>query len=171
MGFDLYGMNPVIRKGKMPVEPKDLWKKGASEEKRNKYYDKKWEFEENNPGSYFRNNVWGWRGLWDYVYNECRDVLTEEDWNNGHHNEGHKISEEKAVVIGKRLNDLIKSGKAKRYVALWEDDRKEAIEHNKSLKKGMGDKNYDWKASYPLYLENIQEFATFCSESGGFEIR
>ena len=169
MGFDLYGMNPVVRKGKMPVEPKNLWKKGSSEKKRDEYYDKKWEFEENNPGAYFRNNVWWWRSLWDYTYNECQDILTEDDWNEGHSNNAHKISEEQAVLIGKRLNELIKSGKAQAYAKAHEEERKRAEEHNKGLKRG--DEEYNWADSYPLYLENIQDFATFCSESGGFEIR
>ena len=168
MGFDLYGMNPVVRKGKMPVEPKNLWKKGSSEKKRDEYYDKKWEFEENNPGTYFRNNCWGWRSLWDYTYNECQDILTERDWENGHSNSGHKISEKKAAAVGKKLDELIKSGKAQAYVKVHEDARKEAIEHNKGLKSN--DKGYDWADSYPINLENIQDFATFCSESGGFRI-
>ena len=168
MGFDVYGMNPVERTGKKPVEPKNLYGKSFSKKARDKYYEKKWEFEDNNPGSYFRNNVWWWRSLWDYTYNECRDILTEKDWETGHHNEGHKISEEKAVAIGKKLNELIKSGKAQAYAEAHEEERKEAEEGNKGLKSG--DEGYKWGASYPLYLENIQNFATFCSESGGFRI-
>ena len=168
MGFDLHGMNPVVRKGKVPVEPEGLWSKDVSEKKRNKYYDKKWEFEENNPGAYFRNNCWWWRSLWDYVYNECDDILTENDWNRGHYNDGHILSEEKAVQIGKRLNELIESGKAEAYVKSHEQERKEAEEGNKGLK--CGDDGYNWASSYPLSLENIQSFAVFCSESGGFDI-
>ena len=168
MGFDLHGMNPVVRKGKVPVEPEGLWSKDVSEKKRNKYYDKKWEFEENNPGAYFRNNCWWWRSLWDYVYNECNDILTEKDWESGHYNDGHIISEEKAVQIGKRLNELIDSGKAEAYVKSHEQERKEAEEGNKGLK--CGDDGYNWASSYPLSLENIQSFAVFCSESGGFDI-
>ena len=53
MGFDLHGMNPVVRKGKMPDRPDSLWNKETPEKVRNEYFDKKWEFEENNPGSYF----------------------------------------------------------------------------------------------------------------------
>ena len=40
MGFDLHGMNPVVRKGKVPVEPDGLWSKDVSEQNRNKYYDR-----------------------------------------------------------------------------------------------------------------------------------
>ena len=166
MGFDLHGMNPVIREGEDLKTPDNLWK--LPKEKRQKYFEKKWAFEENNPGTYFRNNCWWWRSLWDYVYNECDDILTENDWNSGHYNDGHIISEEKAVQIGKRLNELIESGKAEAYVKSHEQERKEAEEGNKGLK--CGDDGYNWSSSYPLSLENIQSFAVFCSESGGFDI-
>ena len=110
MGFDLYGINPVVRKGENPKRPENLFDKDFPKKDRDSFYEKKWEFEENNPGSYFRNNCWWWRSLWDYTYNECRDILTEEDWNSGHSNDAHKISEQQAVAIGKRLDELIKSG-------------------------------------------------------------
>ena len=78
------------------------------------------------------------------------------------------IIKEKAVQIGKRLNEAIESGKAQTYVEAHEVERKEAEEGNKGLK--MDDDGYSWSASYPLELENIQTFAVFCSESGGFTI-
>ena len=168
MGFDLHGMNPVIREGKEPKRPDNLWSKDISEKERNKYFDKKWAHEENNPGVYFRNNCWWWRSLWDYVCNECDDILSERDWESGHYNDGHTISEEKAVQIGKRLNELIESGKAQAYVDAYEQERKEAEEANKGLKSS--DEGYNWAESYPLDLDNIQRFAVFCSESGGFQI-
>ena len=58
-----------------------------------------WEFEENNPGSYFRNNCWWWRSLWDYTYNECKDILTEKDWESGHYNNGHIIFIDKSRYL------------------------------------------------------------------------
>ena len=131
MGFDLYGINPVIREGKEPERPDDLWSKDISEKERNKYFDKKDAFEDNNPGIYFRNNCWWWRSLWDYVYNECQDILTEKDWESGHYNDGHEISEKKAVQIGKRLNELIERGKAEDYDKSHEQEREEAKEGNK----------------------------------------
>ena len=168
MGFDLHGMNPVIREGDTPKAPKNLWSEETSKEVRDKYFEKKWAFEEKNPGIYFRNNVWWWRPLWDYVYNECQDILTEKDWDSGHYNDGHAISEEKAVQIGKRLNELIESGKAQAYVKAHDEERKLAKEGNKGLK--VGDEGYNWEDSYPISLDKIQSFAVFCSESGGFEI-
>ena len=166
MGFDLHGMNPVIREGKEPKRPDDLWR--LPDKERTKYLDAKDDFDGKNPGIYFRSNCWWWRSLWDYTYNECNDILTEQDWENGHYNDCHEISESKAVQIGKRLNELIESGKAQAYVDVHEQERKDAEEGNKGLKSS--DEGYEWSASYPLDLENIQKFAVFCSESGGFTI-
>ena len=168
MGFDLYGSNPVVRKGKFPNKPDGLWDKGTPEKDRDEYFEKKWQFEENNPGAYFRNNVWWWRSLWDYVYNECEDIISEEDWNSGHSNDAHKISEQQAVAIGKRLQELIDDGSVKQYADAHEESRKKAEENNKDKK--CGEKGYDWASSYPFDIGNVQEFSTFCSESGGFEI-
>ena len=72
--------------------------------------------------------------------------------------------------IAKRLNQLIKDGKAQSHIDLWEARRKVAEEHNKGLKKGTSDKNYKWEDSYPMHIENVQHFADFCADSGGFEI-
>ena len=56
----------------------------------------------------------------------------------------------------------------KQYANAHEESRKKAEENNKGKK--CGDKGYSWAASYPFDISNVQEFATFCSESGGFEI-
>ena len=166
MGFDVHGMNPIIRKGKRPIRPEGK----ISDEELNKYYDSLNKFEEENVGTYFRNNVWWWRGLWDYVYEVCDDIISEDEWNEGHSNNGLTIDEDRAKKISKILNQLIKDGKTQSYVDLWEARRKLAEDHNKGLKKGASDKNYKWEASYPLHTDNIQHFADFCADSGGFQI-
>ena len=171
MGFDIHGMNPIVRKGKKPQKPKGLYEgKKIDENIVQRYYDKLNKFEDENVGIYFRNNVWWWHGLWDYVYNVCDDVISEDEWNEGHTNDGLKIDEDRAKKISKRLNQLIKDGETESYVDLWEARRKIAEEHNKGLKKGSSDKNYKWIASYPLSIDNIKHFADFCADSGGFQI-
>ena len=171
MGFDIHGMNPVVRKGKKPEIPEGLYEGKKIDEKIvDEYYEKKWKFEEENVGAYFRNNVWWWRGLWDYVCEVCDDVISEDDWNEGHSNSGLTINAITSVIISKKLNLQIESGKTQSYVDLWEARRKLAEDHNKGLKKGTSDKNYKWEASYPLHIDNIQHFADFCLDSGGFQI-
>jgi hypothetical protein len=138
-------------------------------------------------GEYFRNNVWWWRPLWEYVAENCSDVLTEEDVYEGSLNDGHLISEEKALKIAAKLKELIASGKTKAY----EEERKKYLEslpdevcdlchgtgvRNDDVVKGTCNK-CDGKGKvrpletwYPFSVENVEEFAEFCEESGGFEI-
>ena len=171
MGFDIHGMNPVVRKGKKPEKPEGLYEGKKIDDKIvDEYWEKVWKFEEENVGAYFRNNVWWWRGLWDYVYEVCDDVISEDEWNEGHSNSGLTINEDRAKKIAKRLNQLIKDGYTQVYIDTWESRRKFAEKHNKGLKKGAGDKNYEWIADYPIDIDNIQRFADFCLDSGGFQI-
>ena len=138
MGFDLSGVNPKMN-SKEPSEDCDyseysLW---LSE----------------NPGVYFRNNVWWWRPLWDYVCENCSDILTEKDIRGGNYNDGHKIGKIKALQIARRLDKLLKKGDVAAYelaYAKWKDEQD----------------NYP----YPFNEENVREFSRFCRESSGFYI-
>ena len=100
MGMDVFGLNPKIKEGSVKPEEID-WGKATQEEK-DKYIEAKSKYEDENVGVYFRNNVWFWRPLWNYVY-DTTDVLTEKDFNLGHENSCHKISATKAERIGKAL--------------------------------------------------------------------
>ena len=184
MGFDVYGMNPVERvfeKEKYPTlnkycdlefgERQKLFKKNEGLE--SKYYDEMNQREEENPGIYFRNNVWWWRPLWNYVANECQDIITEEDYESGCHNDSHHINEEKASAIAKRLFELIEKGETKEYEDYHRKQTEKAKKENKILENKTGKKygdGWNWGDSYPFYVDNVRKFATFCAESGGFEI-
>ena len=114
-------------------------------------------------GSYFRNNVWWWRPLWHYISQSCEDILSEDELNSGSYNDGCKISKIKATKIAERLAELIASGDVKKF----------ETEYNKNiakLNKTNQDGSDNWDANYPFSEENVIEFMTFCSESGGFEI-
>ncbi len=101
-------------------------------------------------GTYFRNNVWWWRRLWQLVALTCADVLTEEDIRQGEWNNGHLIEAAKAEQMAERLTSL----------AADEAKRREL---EAATAKGLPeDYAFDW--------DNVREFADFCRESGGFEI-
>ena len=108
--MDVYGLNPKIKEGSVRPEEID-WEKSTDKEK-DKYIKAKDKYEEENVGVYFRANVWCWRPIWNYVY-DTTDVLTDEDYRLGHENSCHKITEEKAVRIGKELLSNIKDAYAK----------------------------------------------------------
>lgn len=66
-------------------------------------------------GEYFRNNVWYWRPLWDYV-TEIAPDLTEGV--NGHYNDGDGIRDaEGARTLGQTLLISLSNGTAREYIA------------------------------------------------------
>ena len=128
--MDVYGLNPKIKESS--IRPKEIdWSKSTDEEK-DKYIKAKNKYEDDNVGVYFRNNVWFWRPLWNYVY-DTTDVLTDEDHRLGHENSCHKITEEKAVRIGKELLANIKDAEAKE--AAYKKDREPRMKFNKLCEK------------------------------------
>ena len=185
MGMDVYGVNPQTTT-EQPTEPKsddfgsDEW---------SAYFEARRKWEQENPGTYFRNNVWYWRPLWDYVYSLCDDILTEDDHQSGHHNDGHLIDADKCEAIASRLAlELLNGG-----VTKFKDDRQEYLD-NLPLKKcdtgscngtGQRDDKYlkgecngcggtgeqkDHETHYPFDEDNVREFHSFVKNCGGFEI-
>ena len=200
MGFDLHGIAP-----KQNTEKPEILNKYNSgweiedESIQKQYYNEYEAWEKENPGVYFRNNVWWWRPLWVYVCSSCEDILTEKDMTKGSYNDGHKISKTKSLKIAARLRARIKSGDVVDYYDRHQKKYNEAKEHNKKIeilidllrdrvKEQHGDlvpANYPephradwdnlqaqkkWEASYPFDIDNVKQFAEFCEQSGGFEI-
>ena len=143
---------------------------------------------ENEKGEYFRNTVWYWHPLWNYLWNEL-DVLTPEEHREGHFNEGLIIIKEKSKAIAKKLNRLIATGETENYI----EKRREwinglpdrfcyfcqgtgKIDPNPPSGKvpchvcnGTGIARSP-KAYCSMNIENMKGFAEFCEYSGGFEI-
>ena len=201
MGFDLSGVNP-----KMNMKPEELpvyhkhnqmeFKErlhilDKDEKLSDKYWEEKDKYQEANPGIYFRNNVWWWRPLWQFVCERFDDILTEEDMESGCNNNCHEITVDKAMDIGVELTAMLESGRIKEYADRHkaELDALEQVECD--LCEGTGKRkdppnsgagNYpcngcgstgkkdDWAKSYPFNEENVRYFAQFCLESGGFTI-
>ena len=165
MGFDLSGINPQINKPDtdykyyrneleiLREDDKKVQKKMYKE--MDKYY-------EANPGVYFRNNVWWWRPLWEFVCMHCNDFMNDEQMAGGSYNDGKEINQETAAKIGTKLKILLEDGTVDR----WEDHIKE---RNEELKKSK-DKDEQFFGNYPFKRENVEHFAEFCLESGGFAI-
>ena len=174
MGFDLSGLNP-----KMNVKLDDTsiygmiesiqdWKQRwemqdqLSKEDRTKYWEQMEKHHDDNPGIYFRNNVWWWRPLWQFVCEHCDDILTEKEMTSGSYNDGRKINEKKSIDISDRLMDLIEDGTVDKYSKEYEEQRKKM--------QNSEQKDVKFMASYPFSKDNVERFALFCKESGGFTI-
>ena len=151
-------------------------------------------------GEYFRNNVWWWRRLADFVCDKT-GVVAEEDKASWQCNDGHEVSEEEAMQIAKQLKALIKDGTVSKVIRETEEQQKEAEANNKfvdilhkmladKVERETGDKNlaprdypkddhdtwdwiqskYNYSASYPFTMANVEEFIEFCEQSNGFRI-
>ena len=166
MGMDVHGLNPkenaniddfpIIKKyNKMKFE--DKWKElGADDNLQKMYWKEQEDWEEANPGVYFRNNCWWWRPLWNYCYWIAEDIISEELWDSGHTNSGAGLDAKDSVKLGERLLDSIADGTCLKYQADY-------LQH-------MEDSDDEFAKSYPFDVDNVKDFAKFCIESGGFEI-
>ena len=183
MGFDLSGMNPNITRPE-PELP-------IFTERTNKDWEKYHEWRDENCGVYFRNSVWEWRPLWDFITATCNDILTEKNIKGGDFNEGHKISKTKAGKIARKLYKLIETDQVKAYESMYKKEL-DSLEQTDCYicdstgkrqeppNTGAGDrecngcngtgKKDDWAKSYPFSEDNVRRFANFCANSGGFEI-
>lgn len=132
MGFDLYGVNPKIKQGTKRPEKIDY--ATATEEEREAYFKAVDEYENTNKGVYFRNNVWWWRRLADYILEHTKCV-DEQDFDKWQHNDGHEVDEETAIQIANQLEHLIKTGHAEQYKEEIEKERQEAKKHNEKVEK------------------------------------
>jgi len=134
MGFDLYGNNPIIKEG--TKKPKEIDYTTATEEEKEAYFKAVDEYENENRGVYFRNNVWWWRRLADYIleHTKCVDKKDFEAWQ---HNDGHEVDEETANQIANQLEHLIKTGHAEEYIKEVEKEKEEARLHNSKVEKLM----------------------------------
>ena len=196
MGFDLYGQNPKL-KGE---EPSIDWDKTPTEKEKDEYFKARAKFETENPGHYFRNNVWWWRPLANYVLQLMGNEFTEDEQRSWHHNDGYEVSEEKAKKIADRLEQELKTNRVKTVEGFYQEKMKRASAKNKVLEKKRNElekivwektgqklapvkypepfkqqwediqNQYDWEASYPFSEENVIDFMRFCRESGGFQI-
>ena len=144
MGFDLYGISPDLTRPE-PELPSMV-------DRTSKHWEIYTEWQKENCGVHFRNNVWGWRPLWHLVCASCGDILTDKDMQAGSHNGNHKISKTKAERISKRLKSWLKDGS----LDGWDEFRKHAEPNI---------------ADYPFHIDNVSRFAKFCEHSGGFRIR
>jgi len=153
MGFDIYGLKPKINKEKPKTlddyQDKDGWAEWdkMDDKDRDIYFKLQDKYHSDNPGVYFRSNVWWWRTLWDYTCDVCHDILTEDEITSGQFNDGKKISKTKATKMARALKKSETNGFLNEY-----------------------ESNVPKDSSYPFSVDVAIEFRKFLEESGGIEI-
>jgi len=195
MGMDVYGKNPKQNKSinDFPIMKKydvmgfsDRQKEFNKDESlQDKYWEEKNNWESSNPGVYFRNSCWEWRPLWNYCHTVAPKLINDDLFDGGRHNDGAGLNDKDAKKLGNILMDEIASGRTIQYQASYQqylDDLPDDIctfcngnnRGNSKMKdctrcNGTG-KTTNFNKSYPFDVDNVEEFALFCIESGGFEI-
>ena len=136
MGFDLYGVNPKIKEG--TKKPKEIDYRTATEEEKDEYFKAVDDYENQNKGVYFRNNVWWWKRLADYILDHTKCV-DEADFDKWHENGGHKVDAETAEQIANQLEHLIATGHAEKYKQEIDAEIKKAEEHNNKVEQMLSE--------------------------------
>ena len=193
MGFDVYGIKPIENTVKPEILKKD-WYKLEKQGEKDKYFEAQKDWENKNPGQYFRNNVWWWRPLWDYVCEVCEDVMTEEEMEAGGSNSGFSIPWLTAVDMVEKLQKEIATKNHKKYETNHTKKLKDLPDEKCEYCKGTGirsdlptkENNYvvksgcnvckgkgtnrPFQTNYPFSAKNVEEFTDFLSQSGGIQI-
>ncbi len=150
-------------------------------------------------GGYFRNNVWWWRPLADFL-TTTYPALTEACtyW---HSNDGDGLNADQALALAEAIDADLAAGRVAAYATLYEASIAALPTEECSICHGAGirtdeigrehgfDKPRDpatgkggcngcqgegrtpaWESHYPFSEDNVREFATFLRECGGFEI-
>lgn len=138
-------------------------------------------------GEYFRNSVWGWRPLANYVLEVCDDLFESGETQYWQTNDGHEVSAETALKIANRLRYLLDSGDVKRYKKQYDNRLASLPDEQCEYCQGTGERHDQYvdgvcngcqgagkvrpfDTHYPFDVENVEEFQQFCASCGGFEI-
>lgn len=187
MGMDVYGLHPQLV-GEKPVAPD--WNT-ATEEEKNVYFKASDAWEEENPGYYFRANVWAWRPihiLCDLAIKVADLPLSTKGWSN---NSGHGLKTQLDCDLLAASLELFLSLNTKNmkdeddriYVCMgmWvtNDGSFASIDQDKLNKEHpIGTILYNGVVSedglvFPAHsvsLGYVKEFINFLRNCGGFEI-
>jgi len=128
-------------------------------------------------GEYFRNNVWWWRRLADFVLEHVE--LPKKEALYWHSNDGQEVSEASALRIAQFLKEALLNRRRhfrwvreseERYLEM-EKRSAEQIVMTKLKDRGLKvEQVVPPESSYPFSWDNIERFARFCESSGGFRI-
>lgn len=190
MGVDIYGISPKLTETKpeLPDNYEEL-----SEEQIQAYWSMRDEWEQNNPGFYFRNNWWHWRPLQmlvsvfnkAYELNIPEETLKELGSNGGGGIKDKGLCEQLAKCFKEFADNMRLEGHKVVYLntGWWQekDDNGPSLKDEARIKKL--DEKYPgiffeqaeldgklYEPSHATNIDNVEEFAIFLENCNGFEI-
>jgi hypothetical protein len=195
MGMDLYGINPVLNS----VEPKiDI--NTATEEEKNEYLKLQDKFHSENPGAYFRANIWAWRPIAEIIVHVSNiyGLKFEDDiLENLHHNSGQGLkNSEDCLKLADAIESFLNSDfQDAEIIAVnygWyehqvvyesghvgyrstSDDLTNKISNQMEGILFMNDNEFEidgfkYRVPHSVSIEHVNEFITFLRNCNGFEI-
>ena len=189
MGMDINGLNPKL-KGVTPEFP-DNYERLSDEEQRS-YWDERDHFLRENPGVYFRSNLWGWRPIAqlcmiaiensglnfedvNWQYNDGDGLKTQEDCDLLANALEYIIKEEDnlqedqdLIYLVSGIWDRINGGRVNEKIT----EELNAIYHTGSIlyTSIVGNDGEVYQPSHSTSLSRIKSFIAFLRGCGGFEI-
>jgi hypothetical protein len=125
-------------------------------------------------GKYFRNNVWWWRPLANYIYGVAPEVAARcQHW---HANDGEGLDRADALALANILQSEIDSGRTETY---WNNNKSEIATPRRNTAEAaifavvdelFGEDAQCSPQQYYFDVENVQEFVNFLRDCGGFRI-
>lgn len=191
MGFDIYGINPKTTRER-PERPESY----DNEEVTRAYFKDLDLFHEENPGVYYRSNVWWWRPIVDFLKDFGDDILSQEDLDGLSQNSGHVIAGETIYILRDRMQLALDEGYVEGWINVYKNALNNLPQETCYCCEGRGvldskplfmDPTEDWngdchvckgsgkvdnfKKNYPTDLATFEEFNTFLQNCGeGFEV-
>jgi hypothetical protein len=188
MGMDIYGLNPQLTEER----PEINWDT-STEESRKEYFKIIEEWEENNPGYYFRANLWSWRPIHTLIDSVL--AMYDLNWDTSKFGEnsggGFKTQEECDTIangIEEILGDMIEAGKETIYLNLgmWVSYEPTGSTFNvpEEIQDELNEEYTNTYVQAPIVASNgqlvvpahsvsinhIKKFVNFLRHCGGFKI-
>jgi len=152
MGMDVFGVEPVIKRGSTKPEWPGF---SATEDEKEIYFEATRQYEDDNPGVYFRANVWSWRPILDRIYqanDQFNLQIDEETLSLMGSNDGAGLeTQEDCNALADALETVLSS---EGDILTW----------------SSGDSKADREGWYRAHKEHAMEFVTFLRSCGGFEV-
>jgi hypothetical protein len=118
-------------------------------------------------GSYFRNNCWGWRPLWEYCESIAPQITRKVKY--AQINAGDGLGARDSKRLGEILQQEITLGRTRVYQITRDAvlGAKPDLPCNGCHATG---KVRPSECNYPFDVANVERFAEFLRDCGGFEI-